>query len=139
VRDLEGALLKLKAFVDFSKLDNLNITKEIIDVALGDIIKPKTKNININDIQKESAKHYGITLSDLISKNRKQHIILARQMAIFIAHETTSLSLSKIGKHFGNKDHSTVFHAIKRIKQRMEEESEIRDEYKLLKLKLTNL
>ncbi|AYQ55771.1 Chromosomal replication initiator protein DnaA [Bathymodiolus thermophilus thioautotrophic gill symbiont] len=139
VRDLEGALLKLKAFVDFSKLDDHIITKEIIDIALGDLIKPKAKNIDINDIQKESAKHYGVTISDLSSKNRKQSIVLARQMAIFIAHEMTSLSLSKIGKHFGNRDHSTVLHAIKRIKERTEKEPEIKDEYELLKLKLANL
>ena len=139
VRDLEGALLKLKAFVDFSKLDDHIITKEIIDIALGDLIKPKAKNIDINDIQKESAKHYGVTISDLSSKNRKQSIVLARQMAIFIAHEMTSLSLSKIGKHFGNRDHSTVLHAIKRIKERTKKEPEIKDEYELLKLKLANL
>ncbi|CAB9538629.1 Chromosomal replication initiator protein DnaA [uncultured Gammaproteobacteria bacterium] len=139
VRDLEGALLKFKAFVDFSKLDNHIITKEIIDIALGDLIKPKAKNIDINDIQKQSAKHYGITISDLSSKNRKQSIVLARQMAIFIAHEMTNLSLSKIGKHFGNRDHSTVLHAIKRIKERIEKEPEIKDEYELLKLKLANL
>ncbi|WXU00580.1 MAG: Chromosomal replication initiator protein DnaA [Catillopecten margaritatus gill symbiont] len=139
VRDLEGALLKLKAFVDFSKLDNLIITKEVIDVALGDLIKPKIKNIDINDIQKESAKHYGIIMADLSSKSRKQHIVLARQMAIFIAHEMTNLSLSKIGKHFGNRDHSTVLHAIKKIKEKIVNDSETKDEYELLKLKLTNL
>ena len=139
VRDLEGALLKLKAFVDFSKLDELTITKKVIDVALRDLIKPKAKNVDINDIQKENAKYYGITISDLSSKNRKQHTVLARQMAIFIAHEMTNLSLSKIGKHFGNRDHSTILHAIKRIKQRMEEEPEIKNEYELLKLKLANL
>lgn len=139
VRDLEGALLKLKAFVDFSKPDNPTITKEVIDTALGDLIKPRAKNIDINDIQKESARHYGVTVSDLSSKSRKQHIVLARQMTIFIAHEMTSLSLSKIGKHFGNRDHSTVFHAIKKIKKRVENESKIKDEYELLKLKLVNL
>ncbi|MBA5248559.1 MAG: chromosomal replication initiator protein DnaA [Gammaproteobacteria bacterium] len=139
VRDLEGALLKLKAFIDFSKLDNLVVTKEVIDVALGDLIKPKAKNVDINDIQKESAKYYDITISDLTSKNRQQHIVLARQMAIFIAHESTNLSLVKIGKEFGNRDHTTVIHGIKRIKIRIEKEPKIKDEYEFLKLKLANL
>ncbi|SFV87527.1 Chromosomal replication initiator protein DnaA [hydrothermal vent metagenome] len=139
VRDLEGALLKLKAFVDFSKQDNLTITKEVIDKALGDLIKPKINNVDINDIQKESAKHYTITVSDLSSQTRKHHIVLARQMAIFITHEMTNFSLSKIGKHFGNRDHSTILHSIKKIKEKVENDTEIRNEYELLKLKLANL
>ena len=139
VRDLEGALLKLKAFVDFSKANNIAISKDIIDAALGDLIKPSVKNIDINDIQKESSKHYNITVSDLSSKSRKQHMVLARQMAIFIAHELTTLSLTNIGKHFGNRDHSTVLHAIKKIEKRLLEEAQIKNDYDLIKLKLANL
>ncbi|CAC9646426.1 chromosomal replication initiator protein DnaA [bacterium endosymbiont of Bathymodiolus sp. 5 South] len=138
VRDLEGALLKLKAFIDFSKLPNLIITKEVIDTALGDLIKPQAVDVDINDIQKEVARHYGITISDLSSKSRKQHTVLARQMAIFIAHELTNLSLANIGKHFGNRDHSTVLHAIKKIKLKVEE-AETKSNYAVIKLKLANL
>lgn len=139
VRDLEGALLKLKAFIDFSKINHDFISKEIIETALGDLIKPQVKNIDINDIQKEVAKHYALTISDLSSKSRKQHMVLARQMAIFICHELSSLSLSKIGKHFGNRDHSTVLHAIKKIKKKHLESIEIKNDYELIKLKLANL
>ncbi|ABL01805.1 chromosomal replication initiator protein DnaA [Candidatus Ruthia magnifica str. Cm (Calyptogena magnifica)] len=139
VRDLEGALLKLKAFVDFSKINHDFISKEIVETALGDLIKPQIKNIDINDIQKEVAKHYALTISDLSSKSRKQHMVLARQMAIFICHELSSLSLSKIGKHFGNRDHSTVLHAIKKIKEKHLENIEIKNDYELIKLKLANL
>ena len=139
VRDLEGALLKLKAFVDFSKANNLVISKDIIDAALGDLIKPPVKNIDINDIQKQSAKHYNITVSDLSSKSRKQHMVLARQMSIFIAHELTTLSLTNIGKNFGNRDHSTVLHAIKKTEKRLLEETETKNDYDLIKLKLANL
>ncbi|RUA05238.1 MAG: chromosomal replication initiator protein DnaA [Gammaproteobacteria bacterium] len=139
VRNLEGALLKLKAFIDFSRLGDLVITKEVIDTALGDLIKPKVKNMDINDIQKESAKHYGVIVSDLSSSSRKQNIVLARQMAMFITHEMTSLSLSKIGKNFGGRDHSTVLHAIKKIKQKVENEPKIKNEYELLILKLASL
>lgn len=138
VRDLEGALLQLKAFVDFSRLSNLVITKEVIDTALGELIKPKTINIDINDIQKEVAKHYVITISDLSSKSRKQHTVSARQMAIFITHELTNLPLTQIGKHFGNRDHSTVLHAIKKIKLKFKEH-EIKSNYEAIKLKLANL
>ncbi len=139
VRDLEGALLKLKAFIDFSKINHNFISKEVVETALGDLIKPQIKNIDINDIQKEVAKHYALTISDLSSKSRKQHRVLARQMAIFICHELSSLSLSKIGKHFGNRDHSTVLYAIKKIKEKHLESIEIKNDYELIKLKLANL
>ena len=139
VRDLEGALLKLKAFVDFSKLSGSVITKEVVDAALGDLIKPQIKNIEVNDIQKEVAKHYAVTISDLSSKSRKQHIVLARQIAIYLCHELTTLSLSNIGKHFGKRDHSTVLHAINKIKNNLEQDSEIKADVELIKLKLANL
>lgn len=139
VRDLEGALLKLKAFVDFSKLADASITKEVIDAALGDLIKPQIRNIEVNDIQKEVSKHYAVTISDLSSKSRKQHVVLARQIAIYLCHELTTLSLAKIGKHFGKRDHSTVLHAINKIKNIMEEGGDIKDDYQLIKLKLANL
>ena len=139
VRDLEGALLKLKAYVDFSKIDHSFISKDLVESALGDLIKPPIKNIDINDIQKETAKHYAFTVSDLSSKSRKQHTVLARQMAIAIAHELTGLSLTNIGKHFGNRDHSTVLHSVDKIKKRVEEEAEIKSDYELIKLKLANL
>ena len=138
VRDLEGALLKLKAFVDFSKINQSSISKEVVDTALGDLIKPIMKNIDVNDIQKEVAKHYALTVSDLSSKSRKQHLVLARQMAIYISHELSSLALSKIGKQFGNRDHTTVIHAIKKIEERFEN-ADIKNDYDLIKLKLANL
>ena len=139
VRDLEGALLKLKAFVDFSKMSHDFISKEVVEAALGDLIKPQIKNIDVNDIQKEVAKHYALTVSDLSSKSRKQHTVLARQVAIYICHELSSLSLNKIGKQFGNRDHSTVIHAIKKIKEKLEQSSDIKNDYDLIKLKLANL
>jgi chromosomal replication initiator protein len=139
VRDLEGALLKLKAFVDFSKINQSMISKEVVETALGDLIKPQIKNIEINDIQKEVAKHYALTISDLSSKSRKQHTVLARQMAIYISHELSTLSLNKIGKQFGNRDHSTVIYAVKKIKEKLTQSNEIKDDYDLVKLKLSNL
>ena len=115
------------------------ISKEVVEAALGDLIKPAIKNIDVKDIQKEVAKYYALTVSDLSSKSRKQHTVLARQMAIYICHELSALSLNKIGKQFGNRDHSTVIHAIKKIKDKLLESKEIKDDYELIKLKLANL
>jgi len=139
VRDLEGALLKLKAFVDFSKIDHALISKEVVESALGDLINPKKRLIEINEIQKTVSKYYGITVSDLISNSRKQHLVRARQMAIFMCHDLTSLSLSKIGQNFGNRDHSTVLYSCEKLKKMMASNDDTQNDYNNLKIKLTNL
>jgi len=139
VRDLEGALLKLKAFVDFSKIKHSFISKEIIESALGDLINPKKRLIEINEIQKTVGKYYGITLSDLVSNSRKQHLVRARQMAIYLCHQLTSLSLAKIGQNFGNRDHSTVLYSCEKLKKLMKENKDMCADFNNLKLRLTNL
>jgi len=139
VRDLEGALLKLKAFVDFSKINHSLISKEVVESALGDLISPKKLLIEINEIQKTVSKYYGITLSDLISSSRKQHLVRARQMAIYMCHNLTNLSLSKIGQNFGNRDHSTVLYSCEKLKKMMASNNDIQNDFDNLKIKLTNL
>jgi chromosomal replication initiator protein len=139
VRDLEGALLKLKAFVDFSKIERPFISKETIESALGDLINPKKRLVEINEIQKTVGKYYGITLSDLVSNSRKQHLVRARQMAIYLCHQLTSLSLAKIGQNFGNRDHSTVLYSCEKLEKLMKKNEEVRADLNNLKLRLTNL
>ena len=139
VRDLEGALLKLKAFVDFSKIKHSFISKEIIESALGDLINPKKRLIEINEIQKTVGKYYGITLSDLVSNSRKQHLVRARQMAIYLCHQLTSLSLAKIGQNFGNRDHSTVLYSCEKLGKLIKENEGVCADFNNLKLRLTNL
>ena len=139
VRDLEGALLKLKAFVDFSKIDHALISKEVVESALGDLISPKKRFVEINEIQKTVSKYYGITLSDLISNSRKQHLVRARQMAIYMCHKLTNLSLAKIGHNFGNRDHSTVLYSCEKLKKMMASNDDTQNDFNNLKMKLTNL
>jgi len=139
VRDLEGALLKLKAFVDFSQIDHSLITKDVVEGALGDLIKPKKLFIEINEVQKTVSKYYGITVSDLVSNSRKQHLVKARQMAIYLCHELTSLSLAKIGQNFGNRDHSTVLYSCEKLKAQIEANEEIKNDMENIKIKITNL
>jgi chromosomal replication initiator protein len=139
VRDLEGALLKLKAFVDFSQIDHSLITKDVVEGALGDLIKPKKLFIEVNEVQKTVSKYYGITVSDLVSNSRKQHLVKARQMAIFLCHEMTSLSLAKIGQNFGNRDHSTVLYSCEKLKNLISTNEEIKNDIENIKIKITNL
>ena len=139
VRDLEGALLKLKAFVDFSQIEHNLITKDVVDGALGDLIKPKKLVIEVNEVQKTVGKYYGITVSDLVSNSRKQHLVRARQIAIYLCHELTSLSLAKIGQNFGNRDHSTVLYSCEKLKALIETNEEIKNDIENIKIKITNL
>ena len=139
VRDLEGALLKLKAFVDFSRIDHSSISKEVIERALGDLISPKKRLVEINEIQKTVSKYYGITVSDLVSNSRKQHLVRARQMAVYLCHNLTALSLSKIGHNFGNRDHSTVLYSCEKLKELMKTNEEIKNDFENIKIKITNL
>ena len=139
VRDLEGALLKLKAFVDFSQIDRSLITKDVVEGALGDLIRPKKLFIEVNEVQKTVSKYYGITVSDLVSSSRKQHLVKARQMAIYLCHDLTSLSLAKIGQNFGNRDHSTVLYSCEKLKALIESNEEIKNDIENIKIKITNL
>ena len=139
VRDLEGALLKLKAFVDFSRIDHSSISKDVVESALGDLIRPKKRLVEINEVQKIVSKYYGITMSDLISNSRKQHLVRARQMAIYLCHNLTALSLSKIGQNFGNRDHSTVLYSCEKLKKLMKTNEEIKNDFENIKIKITNL
>ena len=139
VRDLEGALLKLKAFVDFSRIDHSYITKDVVEGALGDLIKPQKRFIEINEVQKTVSKYYGITVSDLVSNSRKQHLVRARQMAIYLSHDLTSLSLAKIGQNFGNRDHSTVLYSCEKLRGLIKTNEEIRSDIENIKMKITNL
>ena len=139
VRDLEGALLKLKAFVDFSQIEHSLITKDVVDGALGDLIKPKKLFIEVNEVQKTVGRYYGITVSDLVSNSRKQHLVRARQVAIYLCHELTSLSLAKIGQNFGNRDHSTVLYSCEKLKSLIESNKDMKNDIENIKIKITNL
>jgi chromosomal replication initiator protein len=139
VRDLEGALLKLKAFVDFSRIGHSSISKDVVESALGDLIRPKKRLVEINEVQKTVSKYYGITVSDLVSNSRKQHLVRARQMAIYLCHNLTALSLSKIGQNFGNRDHSTVLYSCEKVKEFMKTNEEIKNDFENIKIKITNL
>ena len=117
VRELEGALIRLIAY---SSLNNgrtisLDLAKEL----LKDMIKRKEeKFINVDLIKNEIVKFFGLKLSDFNSKKRSQFIAFPRQIGMYLCRELTDLSLPSIGQDFGGRDHTTVLHAYKKIKER---------------------
>lgn len=135
VRELEGALNRLIAWRNFTKRQ---ITIDAIREALKDLISSYEHLITIENIQKVVADRYNIKVSDLKSKSRKQMHARPRQIAMALAKELTSHSLPEIGREFGGKDHTTVMHAIKKVKELIESDMSIEEDYIHLTRKLSS-
>lgn len=129
VRELEGALKRVEAYVKFHRLA---ISVESAKDALKDILIAQSRQISIENIQKTVADYYHIKIVDLLSKKRTRNLTRPRQTAMLLARELTSLSLPEIGKAFGGKDHSTVIHACKMMVNLRELNTEIDSDYKIL-------
>ena len=113
IRELEGALIRVVAY---SSLTNKDITLELAEEALKDIISSnKPKEITVDLIKEEVSQSFSIKMDDFISKKRTRAIAFPRQIAMYLTRELTDLSLPKIGDEFGGRDHTTVIHACDKI------------------------
>lgn len=121
IRDLEGAIIKLLAASSLQHIDHLdlNTAKRI----LKDMIKETNKQITIEAIQTHVCDYFGIDTNKVREKTRKQEIVEARQIAMFLSKKLTKVSLKTIGLQFGGRDHSTVIHAITTIEDRVKTSS----------------
>lgn len=135
VRELEGALKRVIANANFT---GRQITLDFVREALKDLIAAQDKRINIENIQKTVAEYYKIKVSDLLSKRRSRSVARPRQMAMTLSKELTNKSLPEIGDLFGGRDHTTVLHACRKIKELMEESREIKEDYSNLLRTLTS-
>ncbi|HZK75966.1 MAG TPA: chromosomal replication initiator protein DnaA, partial [Candidatus Kapabacteria bacterium] len=116
IRELEGCLISLLAM---SSLEGKEPTLELAREVLRKVARRATPIISIEAIQKTVARRLGIEEELLRHKTRKQEVVLARQMAMYLCKEMTNHSLKSIGFHFGGRDHSTVIHAIQTIQDDM--------------------
>ncbi|MAZ66317.1 MAG: chromosomal replication initiator protein DnaA [Kangiellaceae bacterium] len=126
VRDLEGALKKVIANAHFT---GRAITLDFVREALKDLLAAQDKLITIENIQKTVAEYYKVKVSDLLSKRRSRSVARPRQMAMSLAKELTSHSLPEIGESFGGRDHTTVLHACRKVKELREETHDIKEDY----------
>lgn len=126
VRELEGALKRVIANAHFTGQE---ITVEFVKEALKDLLAVQAKLVSIQNIQKTISEYYKIKLSDLLSKRRSRFIARARQMAMALAKELTNHSLPEIGDAFGGRDHTTVLHARRKIKELILSDPEIKKDY----------
>ena len=135
VRELEGALRRVIANSRFTgKPINIDFCKE----ALKDLLALQARLVSIENIQKVVAEHFKVRVADLHSKRRNRSIARPRQIAMALSKELTRHSLPEIGDAFGGRDHTTVLHACKRIKELKEEDSKVGEDYNILLRTLTN-
>jgi chromosomal replication initiator protein len=135
VRDLEGALNQLIANARFT---GQKITENFTRTVLRDLLTVHDRLITIENIQKTVCDYYKIRVSELLSKRRPRSIARPRQMAMALAKELTQHSLPEIGDAFGGRDHTTVLHACRKIKELCETDGRLReDKVKLLRLLTT--
>ncbi len=134
VRELEGALRRVIAN---SRFTGHPITLEFAKDALRDLLQLQAKLVTIENIQKTVADYYKVRLGDLLSKRRNRSVARPRQVAMALAKELTSHSLPEIGDAFGGRDHTTVLHACKRIKELRGCEQRMTEDYSNLLRTLT--
>jgi chromosomal replication initiator protein len=117
IRDMEGSMNRVTAYAALTRLDlNLTLARQV----LRDVLQTETRVISIDRIQNETAAHFNIKVGDMRGRIRTAGVVLARQVAMYIARELTNASLTEIGEAFGGKNHSTVIHAIEKIRDQME-------------------
>ena len=125
VRELQGIVNSIMAY---SVVDNCDICQELVEKVVARAVNLEKHELTLDDIVKAVCKHYSVKLKDVNSKSRKQGIVLARQLAMFLSHKYTTLPYSQIGHLIGRKDHSTVLHACNTISNRITTDKNFRRE-----------
>ncbi|MGB0960608.1 MAG: chromosomal replication initiator protein DnaA [Halocynthiibacter sp.] len=133
VRVLEGALTRLFAF---SSLVGREITLELAQDCLADVLRASNRKITIDEIQRKVSEHYNIKLSEMIGPKRVRSIARPRQVAMYLAKQLTSRSLPEIGRRFGGRDHTTVMHGVKKIEELMPIDNQISEDLEILRRSL---
>lgn len=134
IRELEGALKKVIAA---SRLNNIELTMQLAEETLKDIISPYTPmEITPSFIVKVVAEHFGITQEDIISKKRNSEFVIPRQICMYMIREYTTTSLESIAKMLNKKDHTTILHGVKKIESEMNTNPDIKNKIEIIKKKM---
>jgi chromosomal replication initiator protein len=124
VRRLEGALMRVASF---ASLSGKELTNDVVEHLLKDILQEEARHsVTIEQIQRRVAEHFDVRLADMTSKRRPANIAFPRQIAMYFAREYTKASLCEIGEAFGGRDHGTVIHAHRKVKERVKSDEKIR-------------
>ena len=134
-RELEGALTSIIGHAAFtSRQIDLEVTRE----ALKDLLKKSGQGATIEGIQRTVSEFYQIRVSDMKSERRTRSIARPRQIAMYLCKQLTPKSYPEIGKHFGDRDHTTIMYAFRKVEELRETDSVVDDEVELLTARLEN-
>ena len=122
IRELEGSLTRVLALSD---LGNLPLDVKLVDVALADLL-PKRSAIEPKDVMSQVAGAFGVTVENLLGTDRRQEVVLPRQIAMYLLREEANYSLPKIGEAMGGKDHTTVMYACQKVTDLLERDDKLR-------------
>ena len=134
VRELEGALKRVIASANFT---GRPFDVELIKDSLRDLLALQDKQVSLDNIKRKVAEYYKIKVADLMSKRRNRSVARPRQVAMAMAKELTQHSLPEIGDAFGGRDHTTVLHACRKIKELRDTSPDISEDYQNLLRALT--
>ncbi|MDE3066500.1 MAG: chromosomal replication initiator protein DnaA [Verrucomicrobiota bacterium] len=134
IRRLEGALIRVASY---ASLTGRKLTIEVVEGLLREILHEEGRlTVSIELIQKRVAEHFDIRLADMTSKRRPENIAFPRQIAMYLSREMTESSLNNIGEAFGGRDHGTVLHACRLVKNRMDVDANVRQIVRYLEKQL---
>jgi chromosomal replication initiator protein len=133
IRELEGALNRVVAH---GQLIGREITVDMAQDVLHDLLRQADRKVTVDEIQQRVAAHYNIKLAEMSSPRRARSVARPRQVAMYLAKQLTTLSLPQIGKRFGNRDHTTVMHAVRKIEELKVSDISIAEDVELLKRQL---
>ncbi|MEJ1157009.1 chromosomal replication initiator protein DnaA [Prosthecomicrobium sp. N25] len=130
-RDLDGAVNRLAAHAQFS---GEPVGIETAETALRDLLRVReARRVKIEDIQRAVCKQYNVSKADLLSSRRTRTVVRPRQIAMYLSKTLTPRSLPEIGRRFGNRDHTTVLHAVRKIEDMIKTDRGFADEVEVLK------
>jgi chromosomal replication initiator protein len=119
IRELEGALIRVTAFASLNRQPvDMALTATVLKDLVAETDRPE---IDAATIMAVTAEYFAVSIDDLVGSSRSRVLVSARQMAMYLCRELTDLSLPKIGEKFGNRDHTTVMHADRKIRTQMAE------------------
>jgi chromosomal replication initiator protein len=135
-RELEGVVTRLYAIWQYMQTP---ITIDIVESAIRDLVHGiEPRRIKIEDILRVISRHYGVSKGDILSQRRHRSVVWPRQVGMYLAKQLTARSLPEIGRRFGNRDHTTVLHAIRKIEGELNGSARLKDEIEDLKKQLSN-
>ena len=133
MRVIEGALNRLVAH---ASLFGRRVDCEVAEQLLQDLLRAYDRRITVEEIQRAVADHFDIKLSDLLSPRRARAVARPRQIAMYLSKDLTDKSLPEIGRKFGNRDHTTIMHGVKRVTQLSKDDPGIREDVEILRRRL---